>query len=131
MKTLKRRSALLISLCTLFVLATGCGSSSDASSAEAGAKAETGGASPAAAVVHIKDYAYDPTELDVKAGQQIKFINDDDVEHTATADDKSFDTGSLAPGESKTVTVKSGVTGADSYFCTVHNYMKATVTIGS
>lgn len=115
----------------MLALATGCGSSSDASSAAPGGAPATSGGSTAAAVVHIKDYAYDPSELDVKAGQQIKFINDDDVEHTATADDKSFDTGRLAPGESKTITVKSGVTGAAPYFCTVHNYMKATITVGS
>lgn len=123
---MRHSRALIISLCLVTALAAGCSSSSDAPIAGA---TTTGGTSKTA-VVHIKGYAYIPPKLDVKAGQQITFINDDKVEHTATANNKSFDTGMIAPGKSKTITVKAGVTGADSYFCTVHNYMKGTVTVG-
>jgi plastocyanin len=124
--TSRRRSGPFVAVVTLVALAAGSGSSSGAPIA---ASSTTTGGTAAALVVHIKDYAYDPPKLDVKPGEKVTFVNDDKVAHTATANDKSFDTGMIDPGKSKTVTVKAGTTGTDSYFCTVHNYMKGAIDI--
>lgn len=121
----RHRCALLITVCMLTALATGCSSSSG----DPIAGPTTAGGTSGPVEVRIKDYAYNPVDLDLKAGQKITFINDDTVQHSATANDKSFDTGLIDPGKSKTVTIKAGVKGADSYFCTIHDYMKATVTV--
>lgn len=46
-------------------------------------------------VVAIRDFAYKPADLTIQAGESVRFENDDDVAHTITANDASFDSGSL------------------------------------
>lgn len=41
---------------------------------------------------------YNPTGVTIEAGQGVRFINNDTTEHTATADDLSWGTGTLQPG---------------------------------
>ena len=77
--------------------------------------------------VEIKGFAYEPRELIIKAGTTVTFINRDAVAHTATADNKSFDTGLISQGES--VQVKFDKQGTYSYFCKPHPYMKGEVTV--
>ncbi len=77
----RHRRAFLITLCSLTALAAGCSSGSG----DPIVGPTTTGGSSGPEVVHIKGYAYSPVDLDVKAGQKITFINDDSVEHSATA----------------------------------------------
>ena len=60
------------------------------------------------------------------AGDVIEWTNKDFVAHTATADDKSFDTGKVDTGQSKRVTVRKA--GTFGYFCRYHAGMRGTVT---
>lgn len=78
-------------------------------------------------VVHVRDFQYVPKNPVVHVGDTIQFVNDDDSAHTVTADDKSYDSGYLAKGQtwSKTYTV----TGAYPYFCAFHAFMRASVTV--
>jgi len=86
-------------------------------------------AAPAAAAttVHIKNFAFSPTPLQVKAGQTITVVNDDTVSHTFTADGGGFDSGTIAAGASATVTVAG--TGSVGYHCTIHTTMKGTLQV--
>lgn len=78
-------------------------------------------------VVEIKDFAFSIAELEIKVGDKVKFINRDNVEHTATADDNSFDTGLFGEGEEKVVTFdKEGDFG---YYCAPHPGMKASIKV--
>jgi plastocyanin len=84
---------------------------------------------PALAADHavaIKDFKFDPPTLEVAAGDTITFTNEDGAPHTATANDKSFDTGRLGKGESASVTIANA--GSFDYICTFHPMMKGNVT---
>ena len=73
--------------------------------------------------IRIEDRAFVPPSVDAAPGDTITFVNADAVAHTATADDASFDTGRIRPGESATVTVA----GATGFVCRFHPKMKGAV----
>jgi plastocyanin len=79
-------------------------------------------------VVVIEGFEFSPESLDVKVGDTVRFTNLDIVPHTATATDKSWDTGSLATEESASIRVEAGMTG--DYFCVFHPNMVAKLVIG-
>ena len=81
----------------------------DGSSTSAAAQPAAGPAK-AADKVQIKDFLYAPEAVTVAVGTQITFINQDSAPHTATSGpspnaDGVFETGTLAKGGSKGVTV--------------------------
>ena len=78
-------------------------------------------------VVHIKDFLYDPTPLKIHVNDTVTFINDDNVAHTVTADDKSFDSDSLDTSQTWKHTFTKA--GTFSYFCVVHPFMKAVIVV--
>jgi plastocyanin len=79
------------------------------------------------ATIHIKDFKYNPTPVNVHVGDRVTFVNDDDEAHTVTANDKSFDSAGLDSGGSwQHVFDKPGTF---QYFCELHPYMKATIVV--
>jgi alcohol dehydrogenase (cytochrome c) len=72
---------------------------------------------------------YDPLNAQVKPNSKITFTNKDNVAHTATADDGSFDTGNIQQGASKSITIKGD--GTIPYHCTIHPWMKGKLIIAS
>jgi plastocyanin len=84
---------------------------------------------PAATVVHIRDDAFIPASVTVRAGDQVTFINDDDDAHTATADDASWDSEGLNQGQKWTHAFAKA--GKIAYHCTVHPFMHGTVVVRS
>jgi plastocyanin len=82
--------------------------------------------------VQIKDFVYAPATITVSAGTTVTFTNDDSAPHTATSGpsptpDGVFDTGTLTKDDSKTV--KLTKPGTFAYYCDIHPFMKATVTV--
>ena len=73
--------------------------------------------------VIIGNFKFTPEVLTVKPGDRIVWVNQDIVPHTATAFDKSWDTGVIGSNESKEMVVKEGE--ALAYFCFYHPVMKA------
>ncbi len=92
-----------------------------------GDQQEEAGKVMAANTVEIKDFAFSPPSLTVKAGTTVTFANKDVTGHSATADDNSFDTGVLGQGESGTVTF--GKPGTFGFHCTPHPNMKGTIIV--
>lgn len=83
-----------------------------------------------AQVVHeirIKDFKFDPEQIDVKTGDTISWINDDLAPHTATASEFGWDTGELSGGDSAEVLVTSDM--ETTYFCVFHPHMVGTLSI--
>jgi plastocyanin len=78
--------------------------------------------------VSIGDNFFDPADAAVEPGSTIMWINRGAVPHTVTADDGSFDSGILNPGDSFTV-VFSGQ-GTLTYHCEIHPGMTGSVTVG-
>ncbi|MFC5403657.1 plastocyanin/azurin family copper-binding protein [Cohnella soli] len=93
-----------------------------AESAQASAEA-----SEKVVIVEIKDFAFSPSEVTVRKGATVKFINRDDVKHTATSNDGIFDTGLL--GKDVAEEVKFDKTGEYAYYCTPHPGMTGTIKV--
>lgn len=80
--------------------------------------------------VTIKDFAFNPGTITVKAGTKVTWTNEDSVSHTVTADNPSSDapaSGNIAKGQSYSFTFTKA--GTYAYHCTPHPYMKATVIV--
>ena len=73
----------------------------------------------------IKNFAFSPKTLTVKAGSKVTVKNKDGTTHTFTANKGAFDTGDIDGGSSATITVKKP--GTYAYHCNIHNSMKGTI----
>jgi len=148
MKIEKLPSALAIcALAGLIVVgAAGCGSGggdesnsatnteTSAEEGEAGSAAETSGNAPApsggavrSAKVEIADFAYNPDPVTIEEGGKVIWKNEDSVAHTATAEDGSFDTGTIEEGKLKSETFKQP--GTYTYVCSIHPQMHGTIEV--
>jgi plastocyanin len=79
------------------------------------------------AIVHVQDFAYDPGALEIHVGDDVAFINDDEIAHTVTSDDKAFDSGNLDQHQTWTYTFTKA--GTYTYYCTYHPFMKAKIVV--
>ena len=75
---------------------------------------------PAAALaatheVSITADGFVPREIGAESGDTVIFTNAHDRAHTATADDGTFDTGRIQPGESRSVTIVGPTGYADRF----------------
>ena len=114
--------------------AAGCGSSGGGgkTSAQASTQAHAPAAAAAgapvrSATVDIRSFNYRPVTIAVKKGGRVRWTNSDSASHTATADDRSFDTQSLDKGKSKTITFSTA--GTFAYHCDFHPFMTGEVVV--
>lgn len=83
---------------------------------------------PAArAAVSIQNFKFSPASLTVAPGTTVTWTNNDAVAHTVTADNGSFDSKVIAPGQSFSYTFAAP--GSVSYHCAIHPMMKGTVMV--
>jgi plastocyanin len=82
--------------------------------------------------VEIRTFQFAPDTIAVKTGTRIRWINQDEIEHTVTAGtpekrDTRFD-GTL---ETKGATFEAGFDrpGTFTYFCDRHQFMRGTITV--
>ena len=84
----------------------------------------------AASSVHtvvIEGMRFVPDSISVKAGDTVVWVNKDLFPHTATAQDRTFDSGELAVNASwKYIASKPG---KYTYICTLHPTMKGTIVV--
>jgi plastocyanin len=81
----------------------------------------------ASARVSISDYAFHPATITVEPGTKVTFTNHDQTAHTATSNRPAFDTGTVQPGHSATVTLKKP--GTYTYYCQFHAFMHGTIVV--
>jgi plastocyanin len=93
----------------------------------AGTAASTDAAAPQSHVISMQITGFEPAALSVRPGDRITWINKDLFPHTATADDKAFDSGSVAPAGKWTYVARKA--GLHTYTCTFHPTMKASITV--
>jgi len=77
--------------------------------------------------VQIVEFSYEPDPVVVQAGGKVIWQNEDSAPHTATADDGSFDTGTIEEGKIGSATFKEP--GTYTYFCEIHPTMHGTVEV--
>lgn len=82
---------------------------------------------PVGAQVDIHNIAFNPTTVTVTVGSAVEWKFDDGtIPHTVTADDHSFDSGTLTSGTYRHTFTTPGTV---SYHCTIHASMVATVKV--
>jgi len=75
----------------------------------------------------MENMKYAPETLEIHSGDSVIWVNKDFLSHTATAENKSFNSGEIKPGASWGRKFKTP--GKISYKCLYHPLMKATLTI--
>jgi alcohol dehydrogenase (cytochrome c) len=73
------------------------------------------------------EYTYGPDRVKVAVGSTVTWTNDGSLEHTATDQAGTFDTGPVQPGQSKAMTFNTP--GIFTYFCQPHPWMIAQVLV--
>ena len=53
--------------------------------------------------ITVDEDGYDPSSLEIEAGEVILLVNEGDEPHSFTAGDQEFDTGRMLPGEETTL----------------------------
>lgn len=87
-------------------------------------------AGPDSAIVIVRGFAYEPAQLDVAPGTRIVWINcepEGTPGHTTTAEDGSWDSGTLQRGE--VFSTDAPAPGAYDYFCRPHPFIRGRVVV--
>lgn len=79
--------------------------------------------------VEIKNFTFEPTRIEVRAGDIVEWINRDFAPHTATADNNGWDTGLLKKEVSGRLTTTRA--GALAYHCAFHPHMKGMIIVAA
>jgi plastocyanin len=116
------------------VVIAGCTSSSNTSPSSANnavtSTASTSTASTSTASqnpIAIQNYAFSPSTLTIRKGANVTWKNDDSVQHMVVSDSPAFSSPLLNTGD--TYTFQFNSTGTYSYHCSIHTYMKGTITV--
>src|SRR5215213_825614 len=81
----------------------------------------------AAIEVQVVDFSFEPGTITVPVGATVTWTNTGSRSHTVTADDGSFDSGRLDPGEQFSQTFDKP--GTFTYHCGVHPEMQGSIVV--
>jgi plastocyanin len=135
---MRPKALLAAAFIALSLALAACGDSDDDNSTETTTEEatteESGGSAPApsgeaarAEKVKIVEFTYQPDPVTIQEGGKVIWQNEDAAPHTATADDGSFDTGTIEQGKIGSETFKEA--GTYPYFCEIHPDMRGTVEV--
>ena len=82
---------------------------------------------PATNSVSIVNMAFSSASLTVSVGSTVTWTNNDNMTHTVTADDNSFDSGNILVGNKYSKVFSTA--GTYTYHCTIHPNMKGTIIV--
>jgi plastocyanin len=82
-----------------------------------------------AATVVMKDNEFEPPRIEIEVGESVVWSNKGGDTHTATANDSSFNTGDVLPGDSSKP-IKFDTPGEFKYQC-LHHTMSGIVVVKS
>jgi plastocyanin len=78
--------------------------------------------------IDIVDFEFSPRELTVARGDTVTWRNLDPYDHWVVSTQPDvLDSGELSQAQTYSKTFSQ--TGTFTYYCNIHNYMKATVTV--
>ena len=121
---IRSRPLAALAASALLAFVAGCGGSDEPSG---GGNDKPAASASGGTEVSIVDFKFMPPKITVPVGTKLVFSNDDKAAHTATANDRSFDTGSIRQRKRGSVTLKKA--GTFPYICDFHPFMKGTVTV--
>ena len=82
---------------------------------------------PRTVTVEIRAMKYTPDTLTIRPGTKVTWINKDEAPHTATSNDKKFNSGGLDTDDKFSFVFNDK--GEYPYICTLHPQMKATIKV--
>jgi plastocyanin len=90
---------------------------------------DAGGAAKGAAgtEAEIRAMKFTQDRIEVVAGTTVRWTNNDQLQHTVTANDGSFDSGLINPGGTWTHTFTQS--GEYAFHCTPHPFMKGVIVV--
>ncbi len=80
-----------------------------------------------AVTIEISSFRFQPPNVSVPVGATVTWVNRDEAPHDSEARDKTWETSLLQRDEESVVTFDEP--GTWEYYCTIHPYMTATLTI--
>lgn len=101
--------------------------SSEAPASSDAPETTAGAAAAGAMAVGIVDFAFEPATLEVPAGSTVTWTNNDTFDHTVVADDASFQSETMKPGD--TFSFEFPAAGEFPYICGIHPQMVASITV--
>ena len=75
----------------------------------------------------IEDFLFQPGRLEVTTGTTIVWVNNGQVMHTVSAEDRSFDSGPIEPGKQRGLTFTRP--GTFPFHCTPHPFMRGVIEV--
>ena len=85
------------------------------------------GGGEGAAKAEMRTMTFAPKRLEIASGTTVRWTNNDQLVHTITADDGSWDSGPIEPGKTWTHTFTQP--GEYVFHCTPHPFMKAVIIV--
>ena len=82
---------------------------------------------PAPGTISIVNMTFTPASITVTPGTTVTWNNNDNMTHTVTADDNSFNSGNIGTGASFAKTFS--VAGTFTYHCSIHPSMTGKVVV--
>ncbi len=77
--------------------------------------------------ITIENFAFSPSDVTIKPGTRVTWINKDEAPHTATSNDKKFNSGGLDTDDKFSFVFNDK--GEYPYVCTLHPQMKAIIKV--
>ncbi|HEU4681141.1 MAG TPA: cupredoxin family copper-binding protein [Gemmatimonadales bacterium] len=75
----------------------------------------------------MQDFVFRPGRLEIAAGTTVVWTNEGQVMHTVSAEDGSFDSGPIEPGERGRITFSRA--GTFPFHCTPHPFMRGVIVV--
>ena len=122
---MSKRSLVLVLTSTLLFAA--CGGSADDPADPAPTESSAVEPTEGGAAVTVKLFAFDPDTLEVDTGTTVTWTNEDDIEHTATADEGAFDGDLDGAGSEFSFTFEKA--GTFTYRCDIHDGMRGEIRV--
>ena len=121
MSRIPRSAKLVVVLAACAGLLLSCSSSGGKK-----AVSSTGGGASGNAV-DVKNFSFNPASLSVSKGTKVTWTFDDGAKHNVTDSKNTFKSTDLSGGATYSFTFNTA--GTYSYICSIHPYMKGTVTV--
>jgi plastocyanin len=120
-----RRSFWIVTVVALALIGTGCGNSSSPST-----PSPTPSGTPVSIVAGsstLTTTAYNPNPVTIQRGGTVTWVNNDNTAHTSTSESNVWNSQTIAPGGSFSMTFSNP--GTFPYHCTIHPGMIGAVTV--
>ncbi len=78
-------------------------------------------------IIEIRDFKFYPDDINVKPGDTVRWVNKDFVPHTATANNKNWDSKLISVNNQWEIVINEDT--FEDYYCVYHPNMKGVISI--